>query len=107
MAFIKSKGLNTLFGSLRKGLKIIGQRAFVFYILVFILANMIFDCELILRRARFKALDRLRPDEFSYLIEVEKGNPVDREKLEEYRDYYERIIINVLSHLSGFEKKSF
>ena len=86
------KILNNLYKYFKNTIKFLTTRAFALYIIVAVLASLIFDCELILRRARMKALDRARPDEFNYLLLLEKGARVDENKLEEYTFYYEKNI---------------
>lgn len=79
-----------LYGYFKNTIRFFSKRVFVLYFIVAVLASLIFDCELILRRARMKALDRVRPDKFDYLLLLEKGTRVDEKKLEEYTFFYEK-----------------
>lgn len=68
------------------------SRTITLYLIGFLLIITIFEGQKVFKRARMKALNRIRPASFDYLLDVvEKGHLVDKEKLGEFRFYYKKV----------------
>lgn len=68
------------------------KRVIAFYILIFILAGLIFNFKDVVYKANLKTLNRLMPPTVDYLIELYEGKGVlDRKKLEDFEHYYQKV----------------
>jgi len=68
-------------------------RVLALYVIVILLTYRFFNVDQIFHRARLKTLNRMASSDCSQITDVvEKGLPLDKEILEEYRFYYEKVI---------------
>ena len=66
-------------------------RTLLLYLIGFLLVNTVFEGKHVFQRARLKALNRMRPASFDYLVDVvERGKEIDKKELEKYKYFYKK-----------------